>query len=855
MTARYEAYCFADPVFYDSSTAVGVESDAFEVGLPVLPPGWRRHDREDWAVCLNMSGALPRQGWKIHVSAGLSNAGRVLDAVWRYCTSQGVSFKFLRTRRILLARNSKYAERAGSGKLITIYPPDEVALRRILVDLDRRLDGAEGPYILSDLRFASGPLYLRYGGFVDQWMIDESGNRVSAVTRPDGTLVPDRREPRFVLPDWVTLPDFLQPHLAARRGGPPADFDYRIHSALHFSNGGGVYLADRLGDGVEVVLKEARPLAGLDRDGTDAVTRLDREWTALRALAGLPGVPEAYECFPLWEHRFLAMERRPGIPLGRWLAVHYPLTRQDPARDELIAFRDRAMAILAAVERLVDGVHERGLVFGDLHDRNILIDADDSVSLIDFELTLPVEQARRPALGAPGFTAPADRVGFEIDHYALAALRLWMFLPLNAMLALAPDRLTAHLAFATERFDLPASYGDRLAATLRGRGSAVDSPAPRTVLDDATPDPVAARDSLLRAVLASATPDRADRLFPGDVEQFSVGGACFAHGAAGVLYALDVAGAERRVEHERWLIEAVRREPPPRAGFYDGAHGIAHVLDRLGHRETADELIDGAASLVPRITDHGLRGGLAGIGLNHLHLAATRRVPDHHATAVEIGTRLVDALALAPAPDPEGRARAGLLYGWSGPALLFLRLYQRTGDPAWLTAADRAVGRDLSECVAVPDGATQVRDGSTRTLPYLDVGSAGIAVVVNALAAQHPEADSASALPDLLHACLGDFVIHPGLLLGRAGLMGTLALAARRRADPRIEAGIRRHRDLFALHAVPYQGELAFPGHHLLRLSMDLATGGAGVLLAMTCVLDPIAPLLPFLDEVARPPT
>ena len=35
---------------------------------------------------------------------------------------------------------------------------------------------------------------------------------------------------------------------------------------------------------------------------------------------------------------------------------------------------------------------------------------------------------------------------------------------------------------------------------------------------------------VVEAVLASATPARHDRLFPGDVEQFEVGGACFGVG-------------------------------------------------------------------------------------------------------------------------------------------------------------------------------------------------------------------------------------------------------------------------------------------------------------------------------------
>jgi hypothetical protein len=49
-----------------------------------------------------------------------------------------------------------------------------------------------------------------------------------------------------------------------------------------------------------------------------------------------------------------------------------------------------------------------------------------------------------------------------------------------------------------------------------------------------------------------------------------------------------------------------------------------------------------------------------------------------------------------------------------------------------------------------------------------------------------------------------------------------------------------------AWHALPYGGGLAFTGDQLLRLSMDLATGSAGVLLALGTVLHDSPVSLPF---------
>lgn len=844
MTVRYEEYCHADPVFFDSQARTNSTGTSFSDSLPSTPDGWSVLSRDTWLVYRPDELAMRSQGWKIHVSSGMANADTVLRRTYDYCVSGGIPFKFLHNKGILLARNSKYAPRDASGKLVTIYPADDTQLARILTELSVVLDGENGPYILSDLRFGAGPLYVRYGGFLERSTVDENGTLVPAVQRPDGTLVPDQRRPAFHVPDWVELPDILRPHLDARTAGTRADFPYRVTGALHFSNGGGVYLANRLADGAEVILKEARPLAGLDRDGTDATVRLDREWQTLRRLAGIPGVPASHELFTGWEHHFLAMQRMPGLPLGRWLAVHYPLSRQSASSADIAAYTERALNVVDQVERLIAAVHDRGVVFGDLHDRNLLIDETDTVSLIDFELAFDVTEPRRPALGAAGFAAPPDRTGFAIDDHALAALALWIFLPLNVVLTLDPGKLPHYLRAVGQRFPVPAGYLERIAERM---APATPAAVAATALDEPMPHWDSVRDSIAEAIVRSATPERSDRLFPGDIDTFTLGGAVFECGAAGVLYALAASGAGRFERFERWLVDSVRRDPPRRAGFYDGAHGIAHVLAEFGHRELAGQLVDEYAPLVSAITDHGLRGGLAGIGLNLLHLADTWRDDTLCDQGIDIGERLADALESAPGPGP--KARAGLLHGWSGPALLFVHLYRLTRDPTWLDVADRALLRDLSECVPTEDGSLQVRDGDLRTLPYLGVGSAGIAMVADELAAHRPTTASTARLADLRRTLLGEFVVQPGLLFGRAGFIAAIDSALRRAPDPELAAARDRHLRHLSWHAVPYRGHIAFPGNTLLRLSMDLGTGGAGVLLAVSAAVSGRTPVLPFLGR------
>ncbi|HKN52170.1 MAG TPA: serine/threonine protein kinase, partial [Amycolatopsis sp.] len=206
----------ADPLFYDAMHSEATAGASFGVATRDLPDGWRHYEQDDWFVIDPQGGNLPLQGWKIHASATPANAERVLEAVWDYCVPRRIEFKFLRSPSALMARLAKYAARGYSGKLVTIYPADDRMCETILRELGDLLDGEPSPYILSDLRWGKGPLFVRYGAFANRYTVNDAGRVVAAIADGDGKLVADRRDPVFYIPPWVTLPEFLAPHLEAR---------------------------------------------------------------------------------------------------------------------------------------------------------------------------------------------------------------------------------------------------------------------------------------------------------------------------------------------------------------------------------------------------------------------------------------------------------------------------------------------------------------------------------------------------------------------------------------------------------------------------------------------------------------
>ena len=860
MDNGYEVYCIADPLFYDSMSGHS-RVEIFDAARRPVPEGWQRRSLDNWVVMNPVGATVPAQGWKIHASACLDNAERVLETVWSYCIPRGISFKFLGSRHAVHMNNAKYAPRGSSGKFVTIYPTDVDALGTILRDLGERLEGEPGPYILSDLRWNEGPLYVRYGGFALRHCLSARGDQVPAIEDPTGGLVPDRRDAVFYTPPWVTLPELLVPQLAARNATTVRELPYRVEQVLHFSNGGGLYEATDQRTGTRVVLKEARPYAGLAADGADAVQRLQRERETLECLAGIKGVPAVHDHFTLGDHHFLALEFIDGTPLNKAFAQRYPMNNPTAGAAEFAAYSEWALRVCAQIEDIVTAIHGRGVIHGDIHLFNVLIRDDGRITLIDFEVATKIDDVRRPTLGSPAFAAPRDRKGFDIDWYSLACLRIALFLPLTALIRLDPGKPADFAEVIAEHFPLPPAFLEEAVRTITG-ASGRNEAAPRRrntalpALPNGTTGWAAARNSIVAGILASATPKRTDRLFPGDIAQFTTGGLNIAHGAAGVLYALSVTRAARYPAGEHWLLErAAAASRGTRLGLYDGLHGVAYVLAELGYRKAALDLIEFCLTEPWEQLGMDLSGGLAGIALNLAHFAGLAGEPtlfDHALRAADI---VADRLGSPDSVDTVSggdHPYAGLMHGSSGPALMFLRLYEHTGDREFLELSNTALRQDLRRCKLRDDGVMMVNEG-WRDLPYLDRGSAGIGMILDEYLTHRADDEFADAAATIRRAAQSRFYIQSGLFSGRAGMILYLSRAyppGQAVWSQEVAAQIRR----LSWHRIDYQGHLAFPGEQLLRLSMDLASGAAGVLLALGAAVHEHPVGLPFLSEPRQPP-
>ncbi|MFJ6674664.1 class III lanthionine synthetase LanKC [Actinosynnema sp. NPDC091369] len=845
------SFLIADSHYYEQWDTI----DPGERYAPVpLPDGWERRHDGAWTHWGPPGLVLPDQGWKVHVSSSLRNARSVLAIVSAVCAELGVPFKHLAGERTFLIAHDKHAARPQSGKFCTLYPPTEERARVLMERLSADLAGIDGPFVLTDRRFGDSTcVSYRYGAFRGRSRVDADGNHVPTMTRPDGQVMDDERGPAFHLPPGISDP--FRETTPARAAGPVTMNGYAFDSVLRHSNAGGAYRF-RTGDGVTVFVKEARAHNGYTADGVDAKTRLAEEYLVLREVhARAPGVcPRPVELFHHWEHSYLVSEFIPGVSLYRWMVTNNPAVLDHADAAAYAGYHERCLALLDQLDAHLRALHDLGFVFVDLSPTNVLVDDEDRVRLVDFEAVQPIDRVRR-YMGTPGYLHPDPRAAVahdprELDRYGLSALALLLVFPLHEVAERHPAALDHLHADLVDTAPVEPRLWRR---ATRAHERAEDAHLATPVAVRA--DPIAALHDLSErtadAIEAMAQPDHPARVYPTIPLGHQTNTRALAAGTAGVLHALHRAGrAADPAVVRRLRDESLAAAETTAPGLLHGSAGIAGVLAELGEEDAAGKLLAEAAAHSLNHTSSTVGGGAAGTALgllaHHRHTGEQRwldlasglleRVPDGD----ELTTRL------------GASTRSGLVSGRAGVALALHHLHRATGDDRLFARGMRLLGEELAYAVPLPGGGVgfRVARNDRRVYPYLFAGSAGYAWVLSRFLARRPDAEfgvpvdvdltATEVLSRCLDACTARFTVFPGLFPGLAGLVATLADAGKRLDRPDlVDAALTNARGLFR-YAVPHEGGAGWLGEPGQRISTDLWSGGAGVLVALRILLDAV---------------
>ncbi|MDT0378302.1 class III lanthionine synthetase LanKC [Streptomyces sp. DSM 42041] len=827
-----------------------------------------------WSHRLNPS--LPDQGWKIHVSANHRNVREVAASALAYLTAHEVDFKIALDLNIFEMLSSKAMSRGSGGKFITVYPRDVDEFRKVLSDLDGILEGAEGPYVLSDMRYRDNKaLYFRYGQLLPTDSVDALGRRMPHIVSPDGPVADDRR-PVYSQPWWEPWPfDDWKP-ADETEDEELLDGRFRVTGALQFSNSGGVYTAEDTAHGDrQVVLKEARPHTNVNpRRDHDAVDILAREWTFLNRLSDVGSYPAPIATFRHWEHAYIAEEFVDGSDIRSVLLEHNPLARPGFDIEKSRHFLRMYLTVFRGLARAIHAAHERGVILGDFTAANLLIDPDTyEVTIVDLEACRlsetgaggeeGEEELEKPVeLFTPGFSLSRslfEKHGTEGDLFGLATTMAYFVFPIAAMSHLRTDVLDAYRIF-TDKLCWPARIHELitgLAAARIGLPEIVEELAdqesllaqvraapPRKPVVTGDPGLLDAERGVAAFVEAVADPTL-PTLFPVDPFAHISNPLSLGFGASGVLWALHASGVPIRPEWRGWLDD--RLSDLDVSGYPDGLmsglSGIAWAADSLGLKAHARELLAQANARASEGDDYTFYYGLAGLGMTNLRFFLRSRDPRDLAAA----RKSADALQATVRREGDHAywlndftkddPFTGLGFGQAGVAMFLLRMHQVTGEERWLKLGRAALAWEMAHVKPLEDGLVMFEHEGTLE-PYVEVGSAGVAQVL----LRYGDTDAARTILrglDIRQSVLA------GYTFGLSGVADALLDAAEATGDTTYRDTALRQLDFvrqvflfepaerFALPRPEGVTLLGVPGEGLLRCACDYSTGSAGVLRAL----------------------
>lgn len=857
-------FTVADKIYYEPLDRYRPQEHAFlEPVRGLLPSQWSITRERMWFYVAPNLSKLPVQGWKIHLSACPMDAVSLLLRIVPILVSEKVSFKFALDPLLLSIINGKGWSIGGIGKFVTVYPDTEQQFISLIAKLYDATTEFKGPEILSDRRYRdSKVIYYRYGGISARQVLSHKGEQVYVIATPDGRLTPDERQGRFVLPEWVKDPfKDEQSRADVRELRAVKSGRYTIDSTLSRSNTGAVYLGSDLTTGATVVIKEARPQLSYTETGEDAVALLKKEHNLLQKIAVAAVAPRPLDFFVEQEHAYLIQEHIPNASTLRAYASSRTIVLfTNPAPEKIDAFWSEYKTIIVELARILQTVHQHGIVLGDFSHNNVLIaDGGKTVRIIDLEGAYEAGVQKPPNLVTPGFAAVGDlgsAPGFTTDYFALGAIMLAYIMPVNAMLLLDKKVHKRFLQSICDDFGLPQIL-ERVIDDLLDAEPA-RRPAPAQVVSALqNSKPVKARspersedlkwycerlvEQIVAATLACATFDRQDRLFPCDPKLFVTNPLSISFGACGVAYAVKKINGQVPPAVLDWILSQPvnpKRYPP---GLYMGLAGVAWVLSYLGVKNRGEEIIQSSCSHPALDECPDMFYGLAGWGIAQMKFFSDTGDSQYLENAIRAGRKLA-ATARQDSdkccwPQSNGVIPIGFAHGASGISLFFLYLSLLSGDDSFLTLGKKALNYDIAAATTNMEGALtwQVRQiPGAPGVPYLRYGSAGVGLALVRYYRVLGEQRYLQLLKQLVPDVNRKYGIYPGRWIGLSGL-GEFLLDARqlKECEDACSHALARVIEGIKLFQIATDSGVAFPGYELYRLSCDFGTGSAGVALLL----------------------
>ncbi|MEL3958193.1 class III lanthionine synthetase LanKC [Caldifermentibacillus hisashii] len=819
---------------------------------------WSVYSDDHWTNLIFNEKDFPDQGWKIHITADINEASSLLYDVAEYLIKNEISFKYVSNLSTLKSKNAKYANRSASGKFITVYPENNDVFFKLLNDLKEITSSYKlGPYILNDQQWQESNIFFRYGGF-KRILTDIDGEKVLAIRRPDGTLIPDERVPYYHLPDFIDEPDFIR----TNNTFPSQDVfsrlkDFNIIEAIHQSNAGGVYLAEI--EGKQVILKEGRHNAGTDGNGNDAFHRIKNEYYTLKRLECVEGVINVHEYFTAWRHNYFVEDFHEGRSLQEFISQEFPFTYFNDGNKGYV---DKCILIINQLMDIIEEIHEKGIAMGDLSLSNIMLSDDLKVTLIDFEAATSSEDRFDPAIATPGLISSDAKTFMEADWFAVYRIARTLFLPIIPVSDIAPQIISIHDKHIEEKFGEKAINFLKQVENKVSKYTNLRPQSPFLNRKLNIPTKELSLDNidyiikgLQKGIINNLDVDSFS-LIKGNIEQYidPINKYNIGHGSFGVILSLIRSDNDNinflKYHFSDWFeliipfIEKSSKNMKNNIGLFNGFSGIITVLYELGYEKSAllvlkNLLKNFTEDKINTTDDISIYSGLSGIGLLYLSFYKILNDETLFENIKLIYNRII-FIYRNNIEDLKSFSDFGLLTGWSGAALFLFKssllIDENEGKNIAFELVDKSYvdalenNKNDDELFVIDDSR-----GFKRLIPYIENGSSGIALTMLEF-----QKEDKNYLNSTRKEVLDKFInsnylfcsANGGLMSGYAGLLPLANAISHIYGKTDMIRLLLKNMNNYLVRND--NDEILFPGEYGFKCSMDVSTGAAGVLLILS---------------------
>lgn len=832
-------YNFSNSKYYDSIE--NAEWNSANNFVEII----KKHSKNDVIIekdafyirCKKTNSKLVGEGWKIHVSANLKNIEDILIKVVCYLDQTNVAFKVVRSRELYRLTSQKAFPREMYGKFITIYPETKRQFSSIIKGLYKFLQGYKGPRVLSDKRYKDCMvLYYRYGGINPICEIDTLGKQKTYIKDGKGNLIEDIRRPYY-----EPVPFIKEPFKQEKKESSRLFKEYRVTDVLDFKNSGGIYIANRIRDGKECVIKEARPYTALANEYMDAVSMRQREVDVLKRLKETKFVPELIDYYFDSEHFFLIEEYIVGQTLYEYVMFKNAIVRNGESQD-VVNYVNNLMSIFSNIVSFLEVVEQNGMIMTDLSLDNIMILEDGSIKVIDLEGCI--------RNGEDGVVTKhinnIKEKKQECMQIELGKLLFFAFLGKGELLEVSENLFFVFWENLRQEYEFPMVLYELVEKCFKNEYEdlAEIHSCIRSVIRQLSEMPILkvrkkdySQDnfketikSLYRGILFSKNKTMISN-YPN--VPFLDNENNVSNGSLGIEYALNSVDSALNNLQESMRMNTEKQNSLP--GLYTGISGEIWVLCEQGYYNEARELEKNHLREYWReCNDPSMYSGLTGIGITYLKLFIDYKDDIYREQAFEIEEK-ISQLLVGDEVDS-----VGYKFGKTGLSLFYLYLYRVSKRKSFLEFGRKLLLGDINRLVYRDDGKIDLPgEEEFKASPYFLEGTAGLLSVLLRYIIETNDKDFIELANKLAQGIMYKQVLSATLFYGMAGIGNTLIDAYKVLGNPIYLEEAYRMANVCSLYKVEIAKHCYLvPDVFNQKLSADFGYGAAGVMLFLDRIMN-----------------